>query len=126
MLWPLLKEIVSENQNAFVPERMITDNAMIAFECFHFIEHGKNQYDNYCAYKLDLSKAYDRVDWEFLEGSMDKLAFSGKWINWMTCTRSVSFLVKFYGNRLGKFSPTRGLRQGDSLSLFFLLMLYLP
>jgi hypothetical protein len=50
-----------------VPRRLITDNALLAFECLHFMEHGAKAQDPYCAYKLDLSKAYDCVDWVFLE-----------------------------------------------------------
>lgn len=69
-LRPILGELISENQSAFVPGRLITDNALIAFECVHFIEHNTNEDKNYCAYKLDLSKAYDRVDWEFLRRTM--------------------------------------------------------
>jgi hypothetical protein len=66
-LRPILGEIVSINQSAFVPGRLITDNALVAFECIHFIEQNKNIEKNLCAYKLDLSKAYDRVDWDFLK-----------------------------------------------------------
>lgn len=66
-LRPILDELVSQNQSAFVPGRMITDNALLAFECFHFIQRNKNANKAACAYKLDLSKAYDRVDWVFLE-----------------------------------------------------------
>jgi hypothetical protein len=58
-LRPILGDIVSINQSAFVPGRLITDNALVAFECLHFIEHNKNLDKNLCAYKLDLSKAYD-------------------------------------------------------------------
>jgi hypothetical protein len=57
-LRPILGDIVSINQSAFVPGRLITDNALVAFECLHFIEHNKNLDKNFCAYKLDLSKAY--------------------------------------------------------------------
>lgn len=38
-LRPLLDELISDTQSAFIPERMITDNALIAFECFHKIQH---------------------------------------------------------------------------------------
>lgn len=61
-LRPLLGEIISESQSAFVPVRLITDNALLSFECLHFLEHGATPQNSYCAYKVDLSKAYDRVD----------------------------------------------------------------
>jgi hypothetical protein len=54
-LRPILGDIISINQSAFVPGRL-------AFECMHFIEHNTKEDQNFCAYKLDLSKAYDRVD----------------------------------------------------------------
>ena len=62
-LRPILEEIISPNQSTFVPGRMITDNALIAFECIHSINQGNTNAQQFCAYKLDLSKAYDRVDW---------------------------------------------------------------
>jgi hypothetical protein len=61
-LRPLLQEIISLEQSAFVPGRMITDNALIAFECINTIQHANDKKGKFCAYKLDLSKAYDRVD----------------------------------------------------------------
>jgi hypothetical protein len=49
-LRPLLGEVVSKNQSAFVPGRMITDNALLAFECLHYMEHGTFAGSNFCAY----------------------------------------------------------------------------
>jgi hypothetical protein len=55
-------EIINPKQSAFVPTRRITDNTLIAFECAHEIQRTNGRRGDFCAYKLDLTKAYDRVD----------------------------------------------------------------
>jgi hypothetical protein len=61
-LRPVLQDIIELTQSVFILGRMITDNALIAFECLHAIRSGNNAYKKYGAYKLYLSKAYDHVD----------------------------------------------------------------
>jgi hypothetical protein len=117
-LRPILGDIISINQSAFMPGRLITDNALVAFECLHFIEHNININKDFCAYKIDLSKAYDRVDWDFLKKVMQRMGFSHQWVDWiMSCVTSVRYQVKFNENLLDPFSPSWGLRQGDPLSI---------
>jgi hypothetical protein len=67
--------------------------------------------------KLDISKAYDRVEWTFLESAMRRLGFDGKLVNWiMAYIRPVSYSVVINGSTVGKFAPSRGIRQGDPIS----------
>jgi hypothetical protein len=108
-LRPLLDDIISPC--AFVAGRMITDNALQAFECIHHIKQENDHTKSFCAYKLDLSKAYDRVDWLFLKQMMQKLGFSHRFVDWiMTCVTSVRYSVKFNGALFDSFAPPHGLR----------------
>jgi len=79
-LRPLLETVICENQSAFIPGRLITDNALIAFECVHAIQQDRADRDKFCAYKLDLAKAYDRVDWSYLQQVLVKLGFHRTWV----------------------------------------------
>lgn len=103
-LRPLLDEIISDNQSAFVPRRLISDNALIAFECIYHIQQERNPERTSRAYKLDLPEGYDRVDWEFRENAMRRTGFAEKWIRWiMQCFTTVNYMVKFNGKLLERF-----------------------
>jgi hypothetical protein len=107
-LRPLLQDIIAPMQSAFIPGRLITDNALIAFECIHAIQTGPDARRKFCVYKLDMAKAYDRVDWRFLEGVLAKLGFHRQWVQWvMACVTTVRYSIRFNGNMLDSFSPSR-------------------
>ena len=71
----ILPEVISPAQSAFVPGRLITDNVLVVYECFHAIKKRTNGSTGFCAIKLDMNKAYDPVEWRFPEKMMLKMGF---------------------------------------------------
>lgn len=72
----VLLAIISPNQSAFMAGRVIADNILIGQEVFHFIKNQRYGRKHNVAIKLDMRKAYDRVEWIFLEQIMAKMGFS--------------------------------------------------
>ena len=76
----VLLHIISCNQSIFFLGRLITDNILVAYETLHTMHTRMWSKVGYMGTKLDLSKAYDRVEWCFIETVMNKLGFDPKWV----------------------------------------------
>lgn len=74
----ILGKIIDPDQSAFILGHLITDNILLGYECMHWICHTKNK-QGYVSLKLDMSKTYDHVEWNYLRALMIKMGFDLRW-----------------------------------------------
>lgn len=108
---PYMHSIISNNQSTFISRRLITDNVMIAHEILHTMKQNTNGRFVTMEIKLDMLKAYDRVECPYLEEAMKALGFNDHWQKLvMACVFSISYLILLNGRPTWYFKPSRGLQ----------------
>ena len=119
----ILSVIIDSTQSAFILGRLISDNVLAAYETLHTMNTGMRGKKGFMAIKLDMTKAYDRVEWSFWKAVMRRMGFNERWISLtMMCVRSVWYSIIVNGSPHGLIIPSRGIRQGDPISMYLFLL----
>lgn len=102
-----MDDVVSDSQSAFVPGGSISDNILITLELMH--NYHLNKGPPRCAFKIDIQKAYDMVNWNFLRDILGCFGFHSIMVGWiMACVTSTSFSLCVNGELHGNFKGRRG------------------
>eukprot|EP00253_Pinus_taeda_P017716 PITA_17716 len=119
-LKPLLDKLISVEQTGFVEGRQILDGLVVTQEVIHSLKVKKQKG---MMIKLDMSKAYDRLSWNYLGKVLESFGFSRRWIDWIhSLISSPNFSILVNGTPSKTFTASRGIRQGDPLSPFLFIL----
>lgn len=112
-----LSKCISHELFAFVKGRSILDNVVVSIETVHHVKCKTQRKVGELALKVDISKAFDKVKWNFLVPMMLKIGFNPKWVAWIRmCVETVDYNILLNGDGVSIISLKRGLWQGDPIS----------
>lgn len=116
-----LPQCISYNQSAFIKDRLLVENLLLATEIVK--DYHKEDVSPRCAIKIDIAKAFDSVNWQFLLNTLGALNMPEEFIHWIKlCVCTASFSVQVNGELAGFFQSKRGLRQGCALSPYLFVI----
>jgi hypothetical protein len=107
---PFLNDVISPYQSSFILGRSIHHNIIVAHEMVHSMSRMKGK-KMFMSIKIDLEKAYDRLNWNFIEKCLEDCKFPPKLIQVIHhCISSPSYKIMWNGEKTDSFNPTRGIR----------------
>ncbi|GKB10976.1 RNA-directed DNA polymerase, eukaryota, reverse transcriptase zinc-binding domain protein [Tanacetum coccineum] len=119
-LLKVVHSVVSDVQTAYIKGRQIVDGPLMVNK---IISCASKKKERLFVLKVDFEKAFNSLNWEFLDHTMEQMGFSFKWRGWICgCLNNAYGSILINGSPSKEFSFKKGLRQGDSLSPFLFII----